>query len=53
MLDKVAHALVPVGVIIAATFLLATGKIDSATGVAMITGAGGVGVVTVAKAGGS
>ena len=51
MIQKFAHAVSPVAVIVAATYLLAAGKIDSATGVAMITGAGGVGVITVAKAG--
>lgn len=53
MLAKIAHTVMPLGVIIAATYLLSAGKIDSTTAVAMITGAGGVGVVTVSKAGGS
>lgn len=48
MLDRVVHALTPLAVIGAATYLLAAGRVDSATAVTMITTAGGVGVLAVA-----
>jgi hypothetical protein len=51
MLDKLAHAVTPLAVIAAATVLGALHVIDSTTAVALITGAGGYGVIAVAKGG--
>lgn len=51
MLDKVVHAITPALVITAATVLLALGKIDSTTGVALIATAGGYGAIATAVAG--
>lgn len=52
MITKLAHAVAPGLVIASATVLCAVGKIDGTTAVAMISAAGGFGVVAVSKASG-
>lgn len=50
MVSKLAHAILPVTVVICATVLTALGDISSATGVALIGAAAGLGAAFV-KAG--
>lgn len=47
MLSKLAHAVTPVTVIVCSTVLLALGRIDSVTGVTLITVSAGYGAVAV------
>lgn len=47
MIRNLERAVLPLAVVGAATYLLAAGRIDSATGVALIGGAAGVGHLTI------
>lgn len=50
MIERVAHALVPVTVVVCVTVLAALHVVDSTTAVAMIGAAGGYGAVAVGAA---
>jgi proteasome assembly chaperone (PAC2) family protein len=47
VIEKITHAIMPLAVVAAATVLLALGKIDSTTAVALIGTAGGYGAIAV------
>lgn len=49
MIDKLAHAVMPVAVVVASTVLVAMRRIDSTTGVALISAAAGFGALAISK----